>query len=114
MSSTAGCASSWVRALSEMIRAIYRWRVPPERQDDFVSWWHEGTLRIRSSKPGARGSTLLRMDSDRNHCVAIARWESLEALTVFWDDPGGVQFEGAELVSVEILQEIDHLTVEDR
>ena len=96
-----------------MIRAIYRWRVSAERQDDFVSWWHEGTVRIRASKPGARGSTLLVADSDRDHCVAIARWETREALTAFWDDPGGVQFEGAELVSVEILQEIDHLTVEE-
>ncbi len=96
-----------------MIRAIYRWRVSPARQDSFVSWWHEGTVRIRSAKPGARGSTLLGPDSDRDLYVAIARWESSEALTAFWDDPGGVQFEAAELVSVEILQEIDHLTVEE-
>lgn len=95
-----------------MIRAIYRWRVPLERQDDFESWWHEGTVRSRSSKPGARGSTLLRADSDREHYVAIARWESLEVLTAFWDDPGGVQFECAVLVTVEVLKEIDHLTVE--
>jgi heme-degrading monooxygenase HmoA len=95
-----------------MIRAIYRWRVPLQRQDDFVSWWHGGTVRIRSSKPGARGSTLLRADSDPDHYVAIARWESLEALTAFWDDPGGFQFEGAELVTVEVLEEINHLTVE--
>ena len=45
--------------------------------------------------------------------MAIARWESLEALTAFWVDPGGVQFEGAELVFVEVLEEIDHLTVEE-
>ena|ERR1700691_3440268 len=95
-----------------MIRAIYRWRVRPERQDHFVSWWHEGTVRIRSSELGARGSTLLSADSDRNHYVAIARWESLGSLTAFWNEPGGVQFEGAELVSVEVLEEIDHLTVE--
>jgi len=97
-----------------MIRAIYRWRVPAESQDDFASWWHEGTVRIRSSKPGARGSTLLTSDFDRDHYVAIARWVSLEALTAFWNGPGGVQFEGAELVSVEVLEEIDHLTVEER
>ena len=45
--------------------------------------------------------------------MAIARWESLEALTAFWIDPGGVQFEGAELVSLDVLEEIDHLTVEE-
>ena len=28
-------------------------------------------------------------------------------------DPGGVQFEGAELVFVDVLEEIDHLTVEE-
>jgi|HubBroStandDraft_1064217.scaffolds.fasta_scaffold1302473_2 heme-degrading monooxygenase HmoA len=95
-----------------MIRAIYRWRVPPERQDDFVSWWHEGTVRIRSSKPGARGSTPLSADSDQHHFVAIARWESLGALTAFWNEPGGVWFEGVELVSVDVLEEIDHMTVE--
>ena len=95
-----------------MIRAVYRWRVPAQRQDDFVSWGHEGTIRIRSSKTGAKGSTLLIGDSDRGHYVAIARWESLEALTAFWNDPGGVPFEGVELVFVEILEEIDHLTVE--
>ena len=96
-----------------MIRAICRWRVPTERQDDFVSWCHEGTVRIRSSKPGARGSTLLSAHSDQDPYVAIARWESLEALIAFWIDPGGVQFEGAELVSVDVLEEIDHLTVEE-
>jgi antibiotic biosynthesis monooxygenase (ABM) superfamily enzyme len=96
-----------------MIRAIYRWWVLPEHQADFLSWWHEGTVRIRSSKLGARGSTILSAGSDRNHYVAIARWESLSALTAFWNDPGGVQFEDAELVSVEVLEEIDHLTVEE-
>jgi hypothetical protein len=58
------------------------------------------------------GSTLLRTDSDQNQWVAIARWESAEALTTFWDDPGGSQFEGAALVSVEFLEEVDHLTLE--
>jgi heme-degrading monooxygenase HmoA len=96
-----------------MIRAIYRWRVSPECQDDFVSWWHEGTVRIRSAKPGARGSTLLKADRDRDQYVAIARWESVEALIAFWNDHGGVQSEMAEFLSVEVLEEIDHLTIED-
>jgi heme-degrading monooxygenase HmoA len=95
-----------------MIRAIYRWQVDPEREGAFVSWWHEGTVRIRSSQSGTMGSTLLRTDSDRSQYVAIARWESVEALTTFWNDSGGPQFEGVALVSVELLEEIDHLTLE--
>jgi heme-degrading monooxygenase HmoA len=95
-----------------MIRAIYRWRVDPECEEAFVSWWHQGTIRIRSSQPGAVGSTLLRADSDQNQYVAIARWESVEDLTTFWNDPGGSQLEGAALVSVEVLEEVDHLTLE--
>jgi hypothetical protein len=58
------------------------------------------------------GSTLLTTDSDKYLWVAIARWESSEALTAFWDDPGGSQFEGAALVSVDVLEEVDHLTLE--
>jgi hypothetical protein len=44
--------------------------------------------------------------------VAIARWESVEALTAFWNDTSGSQFEGAAVVSVEVLEEVDHLTLE--
>lgn len=111
--SIAACGSSWVKACRTMIRVIYRWRVPSELQDDFVCWWHKGTDRIRSTRTGARGSTLFGSESDRGQCIAIARWESLEALTTFWDDPDGARFGGAELVAVEVLHEIDHLTVEE-
>ncbi len=95
-----------------MIRAIYRWQLDPECEGAFASWWHQGTVRIRSSQPGAMGSTLLRTDSDPCQWVAIARWESVQALTTFWNDSGGPQFEGADLVSVEVLEEVDHLTLE--
>jgi hypothetical protein len=95
-----------------MIRAIHRWQVDPEPEGAFVSRWHQGTVRIRSSQTGAMGSTLLRTDSDQNQWVAIARCESVEALTTFWNDPGGPQLEGAALVSVEVLEEVDHLTFE--
>ena len=96
-----------------MIRAIYRWRVHPERQNDFV----RGGMKApsESARPDleqeeARSSG---RDQTREHCVAIARWESFEALTAFWEDSGGDEFEGAELVSVEVLREIGHLTVEE-
>jgi len=58
------------------------------------------------------GSTLLRTDSDQYQWVAIARWESVESLTAFWNDTSGSQFEGAAVVSVEVLEEVDHLTLE--
>lgn len=94
-----------------MIRVIYRWRVDTERRTDFATWWHEGTLRIRSSRPGALGSTLLEPTTDDAHLVAIARWRSREDLEAFWADPGGSGFSGAELESVEIYEEVDDLTL---
>ena len=95
-----------------MIRVIYRWRVDSVRRDDFASWWHEGTLRIRSTRPGALGSTLLAPTNDDAHFVAVARWHSNEDLEAFWADPGGQEFDGAELVSTEIFEEVDDLTLQ--
>lgn len=96
-----------------MIRVIYRWRVNADRRAAFASWWHEGTLRIRSSRPGAMGSTLLRPEADDTHFVAVARWNARKDLEAFWQDPGGSDFPGADLESVEILDELDDLTVGD-
>ena len=93
-----------------MIRVIYRWNVDADRRGDFATWWHEGTLRIRSSRPGALGSTLLAPTTDEPHLVAVARWRSREDLESFWADPGGSEFPGAALVSVEIYDELDDLT----
>src|ERR1700681_683599 len=94
-----------------MIRVIYRWRVDADRRADFATWWHEGTFRIRSSRPGALGSTLLAPPKGDPHLVAIARWRSQEDLEAFWADPGGSEFQGAELKSVDIYEEVDDLTV---
>ena len=94
-----------------MIRVIYRWRVDPERVEDFAAWWHEGTLRIRSTYPGALGSTLLAPTTDSSHFVAVARWESVEALEAFWANPDGPPFDGAELMSAEVFDEVDDLTL---
>jgi heme-degrading monooxygenase HmoA len=61
-----------------MIRVIYRWRVEHGDRDAFMRWWHDGTLRIRATHPGARGSTLLAPTPDPTQVVAVARWESEE------------------------------------
>ena len=95
-----------------MIYAIYRWRVGADRRDAFATWWHEGTLRIRSTHPGALGSTLLAPSNDEAHFVAVARWRSRDDLEAFWADPGGSGFDGADLVSTEVFEGVDDLTVQ--
>ena len=95
-----------------MIRVIYRWRLDEGRAPDFAAWWHEGTLRIRSTQPGAMGSTLLRPTEEANCLVGVARWESKDELTSFWERMSPLEFPGADLLSLEVLEEVDHLTLE--
>jgi heme-degrading monooxygenase HmoA len=95
-----------------VIRVIYRWRVESNRREAFVDWWHEGTLRIRSARHGALGSTLLEPSDDPLHFAAVARWRRREDLEAFWADPDGSVFDGAELVSTEIFEEVDDLTLQ--
>jgi hypothetical protein len=94
-----------------VIWVIYRWRLAAELRADFAIWWHEGTLRIRSTRLGAMGSTLLTPTADTSHLVAIARWRSRDDLESFWASPGGSEFPGAELDSVEIFEELDDLAL---
>jgi hypothetical protein len=96
-----------------MIRVIYTWRVDSDRYSEFVEWWHAGTLRIRSDHLGAMGSTLCSPMPPGDRIVAIARWKSLEDLERFWQNSGGSPFPGAEMESVDLLDEVDHLTRED-
>lgn len=99
-------------ATSNLIRVIYRWRLGPEHREAFKAWWHEGTVRIRATHEGALGSTLMvPLDGD-SYMVAVARWQSRDALERFWANPGGVPFDGAVLESAEILDEVDDLTIE--
>jgi Antibiotic biosynthesis monooxygenase len=98
---------------SQTIRVIYRWRVDRHRWDAFATWWHEGTLRIRASHPGALGSTLCHPAQDDEHLVGIARWKSEDDLVRFWgDNVGNPQFPGAVLESTEILAEVDNMADE--
>jgi heme-degrading monooxygenase HmoA len=96
-----------------MIRVIYRWRVEDNHHEEFVKWWHEGTLRILSNYTGAMGSTLCNWTPPGDEVVAVARWKSLEDLRRFWQDPGGSEFPWAMKETVEVLEELDHLTNED-
>jgi len=44
--------------------------------------------------------------------IGIARWESRDHLEGFWKQAGTVEFPGATMESIEILDELDDLTVE--
>lgn len=58
-----------------MFVAIYRWRIDPDGERDFVANWHRITRRGLAA--GSGGSSLFR---DAEGCwVAIARWESRQA-----------------------------------
>lgn len=95
-----------------MIRVIYRWRIDAATGAEFAAWWHEGTIGIRSTQPGAMGSTLLRSPDDDGCLIGIARWQDKAHLTAFWERSAPLEFPGAVLHSLEILEEIDHLTIE--
>jgi hypothetical protein len=58
------------------------------------------------------GSTLLRSTEDDDCLIGIARWQNKDAVTAFWERMSPLEFPGAVLESLEILEELDHLTVE--
>ena len=63
-----------------MFVAIYRWRLDPEREQDFVAHWQRITLDGLAG--GSGGSSLFR--DAQGTWVAIARWPSREARDRFF------------------------------
>lgn len=59
-----------------MIRVLYRWRLHPGSEGAFERAWSAMTLAIRSTQPGAMGSTLLRDPQDPTLLSGMARWRS--------------------------------------
>jgi heme-degrading monooxygenase HmoA len=59
-----------------MFAVLYRWRVKPELEQQFVDSWSEITAKYRDSFEGARGSRLHR-GSD-GFWYAYAQWKSDE------------------------------------
>lgn len=94
-----------------MIRVIYRWTVDPAAEDQFVDAWREATEHIRAHEPGALGSTLLR-PADPNSLVGLARWQRRDDVEAFWTSGNATPLPGATLESVEVLDEVEHMTLE--
>ena len=68
-----------------MFVAIYRWRLHPEREQDFVSNWQRITRLGLAA--GSGGSSLFK--DAQGHWVAIARWPSREARDRFFGQMDG-------------------------
>jgi len=94
-----------------VIRVIYRWKVQPGAESAFLTWWHDGTMSIRCSHEGAMGSTLLRSSEAPTTFVGVARWKSQEHLARFRRTAHIRRFAGAAIETIEVLEEIDDLTV---
>lgn len=58
------------------------------------------------------GSLLLRSRNDPDRFVGVARWESERQLLDFRQRAASIVFDGAELESVELFDELDELTVQ--
>lgn len=96
------------------MRALYRWRVKPGREEDFVRTWPQITKAIRANVPGARGSMLMRSRDNPDEFVALARWDSFEQWQAARDAaaarPGpDPQAANAQFLSAEPLEVIDDL-----
>lgn len=62
-----------------MIRVLYRWRCRAGQEAPFRRAWARLTRAIRRSRPGARGSVLLRSRANPRELVAVASWTSYRA-----------------------------------
>jgi len=95
-----------------VIRVIYRWTVVAATEDQFIDAWREATERIRDQVPGAMGSTLLRPADAPNTVVGLARWQRRDDVEALWASGNATPLPGGTLESIEILEELEHMTLE--
>ena len=97
-----------------MIRIVYRWRVAPEKFDEFQDTWRATTNHIHETVPGALGSFMLRSQGDDTEVLTIARWDSLAAWEAFFKGDNPAQMtrmrELGTRLSVEAFDEIEDHT----
>ena len=97
-----------------MFVAIYRWRLHPEREQDFIVNWQRMTLLGLAA--GSGGSSLFKDGSGQ--WVAIARWTSRDARERFFqsmedDDAESGMRERAAQAIIERLQPLELESVLD-
>ncbi len=61
-----------------MIQVIYRWQVPTENRDAFITAWGATTRAIRATTKGARGSFCIVGVDNPTEIITIARWDELD------------------------------------
>jgi heme-degrading monooxygenase HmoA len=66
-----------------VIQVIYRWRVPVENKDAFLTAWAATTRVIRETTQDARGSFCIVGIDDPTEIVIIARWDGLDQWRAF-------------------------------
>lgn len=91
-----------------MFVVIYRWRLHPEREHDFVAHWQRITVSGRIG--GSGGSSLFR--NAQGVWVAIARWPSREARDRFFGELEGGET-GSEMSAQASLAVIERLPDEE-
>lgn len=87
-----------------MFVVIYRWRLHPEREGDFVANWQRITLGGLAG--GSGGSSLFR--NAQSLWVAIARWPSREARDDFFGrlDGSDAESEMGKLARLAVIERL--------
>jgi heme-degrading monooxygenase HmoA len=91
---------------------MYRWHVVPATEDQFIDAWRGATQHIRDQVPGAMGSTLLRSADAPTTVIGLARWQRREDVEAFWASGSATPLPGGTLESIEIFEELEHMTLE--
>lgn len=87
-----------------MFVAIYRWRLHPEREQDFVANWRR--ITVAGLADGSGGSSLFR--NAQGIWVAIARWPSRAARDQFFEalDGGDAEPEMSSRARLAIIERL--------
>ncbi|MEO1021689.1 MAG: antibiotic biosynthesis monooxygenase [Bacteroidota bacterium] len=97
-----------------MVRIMYTWRVSEPQQNTFIQTWIKTTTQIHKEVKGARGSFMIRSETDPSIIKTIARWDSAEDWKRFWQNANPSQMEEmnrlGDRLSAEVFEEIDDFT----